>query len=191
VDWVNQVEEFLRQYPNIIATISAVSTLAAVIVSLAIALWSQRATRTQLTARIYVAHIVTQSIPVDKPYVFVAITNKGSMTLSIPPAFLGWRIPLCWIKWQFAVPIDATTKDRLVAPRSYPVSVAPRTTEFFHVTTPELLKSSLIESYQSCPWRVYLFRCFVKFVVITADGHQFKVEIAPEIQRIIDEIQQS
>jgi hypothetical protein len=48
--WAERLDQFLGSYPHLIAALEAVSTFAAVLVSLSLAVWSQRANRTQIKA---------------------------------------------------------------------------------------------------------------------------------------------
>ena len=77
------------------ATIEAISTFAAVVVSLSLALAAQMANKTRLKASVSTS-IITHSTQKgkNKPTYDVAnITNTGIMPLSIPFSFFHWRAP--------------------------------------------------------------------------------------------------
>ena len=187
--WLEQTNDLLGRYPYLISAIAALGTYAAVVVSLMIALWAQRANKTKLVARIYVVDIILEGVAVKKPpqYITVSITNTGTMPLRIPLLFLSWRLPFQW-RTTFAVsPLDFFKGYPYIPQRSYPVEIPPRANECFHVGTPDLQKKEAIEIWKKYWWRLYIFRWFVRFRVATEDGYGFKVIMSKEVRRIMAE----
>jgi hypothetical protein len=187
--WLKSIENFLSEYPHIVSAFGALSTFAAVVVSLMIALWAQRTNRTKLTARIYVADIVLQGVePENSPqYITVSITNTGTMPLRIPFSFLYWKMPFQWRIVHLVVPLDSFGGDRHIRQRSYPVSIEPRSNERFYVGTPELVRESMVEKWQKYRWRLYFLRRFIRFMVETEDGYRYKATMSVELRRIMAE----
>ena len=185
--WLKFIDDFLGQYAHIVSAIGAISTFAAVVVSLMIALWAQRANRTNLVASIYVADLILEGVAVTKPpqYITVSITNIGTMPLRIPFMFLSCRLPFQW-RTAFALsPLDFFKGDPYIRQRSYPAEIPPRANECFYVGTPDLQKKEAIEIWKKYWWRFYFFRWFVRFRVETEDGYRFQVKMSKEVRRLM------
>ncbi len=132
--WLTGLDEWLGRYSHIVATLEAFSTLAAVIVSLILALLASRGNRTKLRAWVYVGTILHETIdPKDAPqYLVASITNTGLIPLSIPFTYFNIRIPLKRGS-AFVTPHDYSQEDQHVPQRRYPFTVEPRTNEAFFV----------------------------------------------------------
>jgi hypothetical protein len=88
------LEQFSEVNQHTIAALGAISTSAAVVVSLVLALIAQRSSRTRINARAAVSvmiHSTLEGKPKPK-YVTVAITNVGLMPAMIPLSFSTFRI---------------------------------------------------------------------------------------------------
>ena len=187
--WLKYIEDLLGQYSHIVAAIGALSTFAAVVVSLVIALWAQRGNRTQLIASMYIVDLVWEGVRVQKPpqYITVAITNTGTMPLRIPFAFLYWKMPFQWRTAFVVTPLDCFKGDPYIAQKPYPIEIRPRANEYFYVGTPDLQKKENTEMWKKYPWRLYFLRRFIRFMVGTEDGQKFRVKMSKEIRRMMAE----
>jgi hypothetical protein len=89
MQWLQRSEDFLGRYPHIVAALEAVSTFAAVVISLALAGMGQRANRTRLEADCFVGEVQSAGIDPQNPprYVAISIRNTGLLPLRIPYAF--------------------------------------------------------------------------------------------------------
>jgi hypothetical protein len=90
---LNWLEQFSEANQHTIAALGAVSTLAAVVVSLVLASIAQRSSRTRIKASASVRVIVHSTLE-GKPkpeYVTVAITNVGLLPGIIPFSFFHWK----------------------------------------------------------------------------------------------------
>jgi hypothetical protein len=187
VPWLKHINDLLGQYPHIVSALEALSTFAAVVVSLVIALWAQRANRTKLIASMFVADLVMEGLQTPPQYVTVSITNTGIMPLRIPLAFLYWKLPLVWGISFLISPLDFFGGDPYVIQKSYPVEIPPRANEHFHVGTPELQRREMLEAWKHYRWRLYFLRRFIRFKVETEDGQRFRVKISKDIRDIMRE----
>jgi hypothetical protein len=92
---LNWLEQFSEGNQHTIAALGAISTFAAVVVSLVLASIAQRSSRTRIKARAAVSvifHPMLEGRP--KPqYVTVTITNVGLMPVMIPFSFFRWKLP--------------------------------------------------------------------------------------------------
>jgi hypothetical protein len=86
---LNWLEQLSAANQHSIAALGAISTFAAVVVSLVLASIAQRSSRTRINARAAVSVILHSTLE-GKPkpkYVTVAITNVGLMPVMIPFSF--------------------------------------------------------------------------------------------------------
>jgi hypothetical protein len=177
----------LSQYQHLIATIEALSTFAAVVVSLVLALMAQRANRTKLSANLFVSTIVHDSIdPENSPeYLTLSITNKGVMPFTIPFSFFCWRIPFQRIS-AVVSPLDYFTGDPYISARPYPVQIAPRSMERFNLSTGEMIRGNFRKIYQDQSWLGrHLFR-LLHARVTTEDGTVCRVRLDKHVRDAIN-----
>jgi len=91
---LNWLEQLSETYQHVIAALGAISTFAAVVVSLVLASIAQRSSRTRIKARAMVS-VMLHSTLEGKPkprYVTVTITNVALMSVMIPFSFFHSRI---------------------------------------------------------------------------------------------------
>ena len=181
------VEEFLASHSHTIAAVEAISTFAAVAVSLTLAIASKGAIRTRLRAR---ATITTLFQPaggaafVAGPrFVTVDITNIGPLPLRIPLSFFRLRVRLKRGVTLFQ-PTDAFA-DQLVPQRHYPIEVQPNSSVSLFIVDPTRFNEMLGEQANSGGfWNRLRFR-FFRLLVLTDDGRWFRVRIDELVRREI------
>ena len=129
---LNQLEQLSESYQHTIAALGAISTFAAVVVSLLLASIAQRSRRTRIKARARVSVIHHSTLAgMSKPkYVAVEITNVGLMPAVIPFSYFHWKVPLHSGYWMMN-PWDYVEHDPWVAKRTYPFEIRPRRSETF------------------------------------------------------------
>lgn len=173
------IEEFFKNHQFTIAALGAVSTFAAVFVSLMVALWSQRRLRTQLKAEVTTATIVHETLDSQNPptYCTVSITNTGLMPLRVPLSFLRWKLPLKR-PWMPLSPLDADGTDPLIPQKRYPVEIAPRTTKQFYVSDIETFRKKHAAIFKGSGLIDRIRYRFIKAIILTDDGRQFRARIA-------------
>jgi len=178
--WLEQLSE---AHQHTIAALGAVSTFAAVVVSLVLASIAQRSSRTRINARAAVSvifHATLEGKP--KPeYVTVSITNMGLMPVMIPLSFFRWRIPFRSGFWM-TNPWDYIQHDPWVPQRIYPAEIKPRGSATFFISELANFRSTTAEMLQEVRhmrWRVR----FLSAIVLTEDGKIFKVKLDKPIRR--------
>lgn len=184
-------EVFFSHYPHIISAIEAFGTVSAVIVSLALALGSQRKSRTRIKAYAQTSTMRHRGLGDLRPrYVTVDIQNTGLHPVSIPFSFFYWRVPLQWEEpfsrrgW-LVTPWDYSQEDPLVPQKHYPVEISPRSSESFFLADIETFRQNFIETFATAN-RVQRFRFrFLQARVMTADNKVFSVKIGASIRREI------
>jgi hypothetical protein len=94
-EWLEHLDLILGHYPHVVATLEAVSTFAAVVVSLALASAARRANKPRLKAWVDIGTIVHSTIPPESRvrYLTATITNTGITPLRVPVAFFHWQLP--------------------------------------------------------------------------------------------------
>jgi hypothetical protein len=132
---LNALEELLKEHQHTIAALGALSTFAAVVVSLMLAWRAGRAAQTRLTASVRLSVIMHSTLDPKNPprYITVSITNTRNMPLRVPLSFLSWKIPLRRGVW-IVNPLDGYATDPLIPQKRYPVEIAPRASETFYVS---------------------------------------------------------
>lgn len=186
---LKEIEAVLRNYPNTVSALEAFSTFCAVVTSLVIAFWSQRANRTSLKARTYIVHTYSGDMNVrPRPqYIAVSVINTGTYSAQIPLGFFFWKMPFTW---QFSIlitPLDFFSTDPFIDQRSYPVEVRPRTTQVFQISTPSAVRQELNRLWNHYPWIMYFGRWLINFKVATEDGQLFGVKASRDVRRIVTE----
>jgi hypothetical protein len=178
--WLEQLSEANQ---HTIAALGAISTLAAVVVSLVLALIAQRSNRTRINARATVSvmlHSTLEGRPKPK-YVTVTITNVGLMPVMIPFSFFHWKMPFKGGSWMIN-PWDYSQHDPWVPQRTYPAEIRPRGSATFFLSEIDRFRSTMAEMLQEVRhlrWRVR----FIKAIVLTDDGKIFKVKLDRTIRR--------
>jgi hypothetical protein len=176
--WAERLDQFLGSYPHLIAALEAVSTFAAVLVSLSLAVWSQRANRTQIKAVATISVIMHSSL-IGKPkptYVVASIRNTGVLPALIPLSFFHWKLPFRRGSW-LVTPHDYAKTDQWVPQQRYPVEIKPRGSHSFFLSEIELFRRVYREQFLG---KTILERCCFYFLyaqVVSDDGRTFKVKI--------------
>jgi hypothetical protein len=190
--WPDRLDHFLGHYPHLIAGLEAISTFAVVIVSVSLALVSQRASRTRLNASGSISFIIHDLVEdKDNPptYFTINITNTGVMPLKIPFAFFHWRIPLRRRGAWLVNPLDYYGVDSWAPQKKYPVEINPRASDTFFVSDITTFRQMIVEHFVSRTGFLerYQFR-FSRPRVVTDDGATFKVKLQPEVWREISKL---
>jgi hypothetical protein len=181
------IEKFSEPRQHTIAALGAFSTLAAVVVSLALALVAQRSSRTRIRAKAYASFIFHSSLE-GKPkpkYVSVSIANVGLMSASIPLSCFHWKIPFNKEIWMVN-PWDVSQHDPWVPQHKYPAEIRPRGSDTFFIGSRERFRETMSEIFAKAGrfrWRYY----FIRARVVTEDGKIFKVKLDKEVRREIAE----
>jgi hypothetical protein len=185
----SSLEEFLKNHEHTVAAIEAISTFAAVVVSLWLALASQRANKPRLKASVS-TNIIMHSTLNDKnkpTYVVANITNTGIMPLSVPFAFFHWCASFKWGTW-FITPHDYSASDEWVPQKKYPVEIKPRSSENFFLSEKSMFCDQFREVFATAN---FFDRCrfyYFKAIVITDDGKIFKVAINRRLRKELREL---
>lgn len=186
--WLDQLSEANQ---HTIAALGAVSTFAAVVVSLVLALIAQRSSRTRIKCRAELCFIYHPSLE-GRPgpeYVTVSIRNVGLMPAIIPMSFFHWKLPFHRGYW-LAQPWDSGQQDRWVPQRIYPAEIRPRASMTFYLSEIGVFRTTLAETLQQVRYLRWRIR-FLKAIVRTDDGKLFKVKIDKAIRRELAKIERS
>ena len=186
--WLEQISEANQ---HAVAALGAISTFAAVVVSLVLASIVQRSSRTRIKALATISVIFHPSLKGrPKPeYVTVAITNVGLMPVMIPLAFLHLKVPFRSGYWMIT-PWDYVQHDPWVPMRTYPVEIRPRGSATITLSEIERFRSTTAEMFQQVSrWR-WRFR-FIKALVVTEDGKIFKVKLDKTIRRELAKVRRT
>lgn len=188
---LNWLEQLSAANQHNIAALGAISTLAAVVVSLVLALVAQRSSRTRIDARATISVILHSTLE-GKPkpkYVTVAITNVGLMPATIPFSFFHWKLPFMRGYWMVN-PWDSEQHDPWVPKCTYPVEIRPRRSATFFLSEIDVFRSTMAETLQEVRhlrWRVR----FIKAIVRTDDGKIFKVKLDKKIRRELAKVRRT
>jgi len=185
--WPDRLEHFLGHYPHVVAGLEAVSTFAAVVVSLSLAALARRANQTKLRARLYVAQLLQQGTdPKNAPeYIALSITNTGILPLRIPFAFFYWKIPFRQ-SLSLITPLDYFQgADPHLPSRPYPIEIHPRTSQTMYLRTVRVARENFKEMRQGKNRAMRFLSGFMKAKVVTEDGRTFNVKLAKNIRREI------
>jgi hypothetical protein len=180
---LNWLEQFSAANQHTIAALGAISTFAAVVVSLVLASIAQRSSRTRIRASATVSLILHSTLK-EKPkpeYITVEITNVGLMPAMIPFSFFHWKMPFSRGYWMVN-PWDSAQHDPWVPMRTYPAEIRPRASATFFLSEIDVFRSTMAEKLQEVRhlrWRAR----FIKAIVRTDDGKLFKVKLDKPIQR--------
>jgi len=182
--WPDRLEQFLDHYPHIIAAVEAISTFAVVVVSLSLALLSQRSSRTRIKAVAKISIIMHSSL-IGKPtptYVVADITNPGIQPVMIPLSFFHWRMPFRRGIW-LVTPHDYSKTDEWVPQQRYPVEIRPRGSHIFYLSEINTFRRGYRENFIG---KNFVERCrfhFLRARVVTADDKLFKVKIDRSLRK--------
>jgi hypothetical protein len=182
------VEHFATEHQHTISALEAFSTFSAVVVSLALAIMSVRASRTKLKASLAVNVIIHDSInPDERPEVLaVSITNVGTIALHVPFAFFSWKVPLRR-GYMTVNPMDFYAGDTWIPQKKYPVEVAPKITVFFYLSDHETFRDVMFTEFQRLGFLHRQAARLVHAIVLTADGRKFKVKVSKQLRRELRE----
>jgi hypothetical protein len=179
-----QLERFSEIHQHTIALMEALSTFAAVVISLMLATLAQRSVRTRIKARAAVSEFIHSTLEGKrKEYVTVTVTNVGQMPAMLPLSFFQWQIPFRRGLWIMH-PWDCTKHDPWLAQRIYPADVTPRSSEMFFLGEIARFRTTMAETFgevRHARWRLR----FTKAIVVTADSKVFKVRLNKEVRRIL------
>jgi hypothetical protein len=182
------LERFSDTHQHTIAALEAVSTFAAVVVSLVLALLAHRSSRTRIKAWVNVSFIAHQTLE-GKPkpeYLTVRVTNIGLMPVSISMGFFQWKLPFHREYWQIT-PWDYARHDPWVPQRVYPTEIKPRSSQTFFLQDIATFRSTMAESLQPiwlARWRIR----FIKAIICTDDGQLFEAKLDKEVRRALPKI---
>jgi hypothetical protein len=172
------IEQFAADHRNTIAAVEAVSTLGAVLFSLAATWLAQRSKRTHLHASVTKTQIVQAGeAPQDRPrYISVDIVNDGDFALRLPFSFFSWRIPF---SGEFATvnPHDYYGIDAILPAVPYPVEIAPRASHKANVSNLATFRETMMEMMEGIKWFPRLRLRFIQAYVVTEDRGIFKAQL--------------
>jgi hypothetical protein len=177
------VEAFFAEYEKTISALGAISTLAAVIVSLWLA---GRAEKTRLKAHVSGTMIVHESIDPNKrpKFVSVNITNLGTMPFRIQFSFFYWRVPFCKESWLIS-PLDFFAVTPMVPQRKYPVTIEAKHSESIFLSDKATFQSEMAKSFQRLSWFPVLRAYFIKAMICTDDGTTCEARISKDLKKEI------
>jgi hypothetical protein len=187
-------EAFFGRHQHTISAIEALSTFAVVVLSLVLALISQRASRTRAKAFVEINAMHHANLGDRRPaYVTVSIQNAGLYPLSIPLSFFCWYVPFEWEKplsrrgWS-VIPWDYSQEDPLVPQKRYPVEIKPRGSEMFFLADAATFHQQFEEIFAATNrFQRVRFR-FLKARIVTDDGKLFNVKFGRVLQRRFREL---
>ena len=169
------LEDIAREQQFTIHALTAFGTLAAVIVSLCVAIWGQRAQRTKLRASVAVHTMIHDSIPAgERPkFICVTILNVGNSPLWIGMSFFYFRMPF-QREMLLLTPMDYSAAHEHVPQRTYPTEIPPRRSEFFFMTTLPMFKQEMSRTMPKSSGWLSRYRWWrLRAVVVSADGREF------------------
>lgn len=181
---MRDLEKFFQAHQYTAVAFGVVANFCAVAVALTVAIMSQRANRTRITALLYVSkmhHSILEGQP--KPtYVTVLIRNKGPLPVQIPFSFFGWRLPFTRDGWRVN-PWDYSASDEWVPQKKYPFEIKLRGSEIFFIAEKSVFQKSMIEIFKSLNWSQRLRARWLRAVAITDDGKIFRVKLDQTIRK--------
>ena len=183
-------EQFCKEHEKTIAFVEAFSTLAAVAISLGLALLARKANKTRIKAWVDVKRIVHTTIPRDQPlrYIGTTITNTGIMPVRIPFAFFHWQLPYERNASIMVMMLDAYGADPWVPQQTYPVEIPPRASHSFLVSDIETFRREHKEIISNEGLLRRVLRRFMGVTIVTDDGTRFKAKLGKAIRRELREI---
>lgn len=178
------IEKFFQAHQYTTVAFGVVANFSAVAVALTVAIMSQRANRTRISALLYVSkmnHALLEGKP-KRTYVTVLIRNKGPLPVQIPFAFFGWRLPFSRAGWTVN-PWDYSAADEWVPQKKYPFEVKIRGSEIFFISEKSVFQKSMIEIFKSLSWSQRLRARWLRAVAITDDRKIFRVKLDQTIRK--------
>jgi hypothetical protein len=112
----------------------------------------------------------------------VGITNQGKWPLRIPATFFYWKVPFKRAP-TVIIPLDLTGS-ALIDKKSYPIEVAPRTSEDFFISDLANFKQTVKRMRGADTFADRLRLRFVRAFVETDDGETFRVKLSPQVRAI-------
>ena len=174
---LSAIEIFFTAYQHTVAALAAMSTFAAVVVSLVVTYISQAANRTRIKASATIMFVMHSSLK-GKPkptYMTVSITNLGILPATVQFSFFYWRLPFAK-GVMLITPLDSSGDD-WISKRTYPFEIKPRQSETFYLSEISVFRESISKNVSTSGFfRRLLFR-FLHARVITADGRTFDVKM--------------
>jgi hypothetical protein len=169
------IEVFFRAHQYTTAALGVAATFSAVILSLVLALVSQRANRTRIKARASISVILHSTLEGKaKPtHVTVFVRNVGIMPVMIPFSFFHWRVPFGRAGW-LVNPWDSQG-DKWVPKKTYPVEIKPRSSENFFLGEISVFRTELRNMFAGANFLQRLRFRFLRARVLTDDGRMFNV----------------
>jgi hypothetical protein len=185
-EWLEHLDVILARYPHVVATLEAVSTFAAVVVSLALASAARRANKTWLKAWVNIKFIVHSTIdPQNRPiYLTATITNTGMMPLRLPFSFFHWQLPRQKNASWMVNPMDYYGTDQWVPQQTYPIEIPPRATHECFISDIATFRQSFQEmARQHRGWSGRILLRFVRVTILTDDGTRCRAKISDNVQK--------
>lgn len=179
------VETFAKEYANTIQALGSLSTLMAVVVSLALAYASAKRIKPRIRSVVTTSRIYHSSIPSSPTYVTAEIVNVGTVPVRIPFSFFRWRMPHRPTRWMLVNPLDAYQDDRLVPQRKYPVELQPYSSKSFFISEIEAFKKETARSVQTLGALDRFFFRFAKAFICTDDGGIFRARVSKGVRNEI------
>jgi hypothetical protein len=183
---MNAVESFFSEYEKTIQAMGAISTFAAVVVSLWIA---NSGSKIKLRAHLSFSALIHESIdPNNRPeYLTISITNTGGISFRVPWSFFHWKLPFSKVNWMIS-PMDSFGNDIYVPIRKYPFKLEPRHSESFFLADKKTFKDEMRRCFGDLKYFVYLRAHLIKAVIHTDDGTRFVVKLS---KTLINELLES
>ncbi len=170
----DNLEEFLKAHQYTTTALGAIGTFSAVVVSLTVALLSQRANRTRVNASAMIGVIMHPTLKgEDKPtYLTAIVRNAGILPVTIPLSFFFWKMPFRRGVW-LASPLDYWQTDKWVPQKRYPVEIKARASETFYLSEISTFRSMFCDIFKGAN---FFDRCRFRFltarvVTVTAQRH--------------------
>jgi hypothetical protein len=189
--WLERLDAILGHYPHLVAALEAVSTFAAVVISLSLAFAAHRANKTRFKAWVDIQAIHHSSIDTENrpTYITARITNMGVMPLRVPFAFFNWQLPILRHALWTVNLMDAYSMVQLLVPQqTYPVEIQPRASKVFFVSDvitfrDESIFEDVIRRYGVIGRRLFPF---IKVTIYTDDGTRRRAKIGHSARREIN-----
>jgi hypothetical protein len=180
---LHTIDEFFRGSEHTIAALSAISTFAAVVVSLAIAFFAHRANRTRLKAAASIKFIFHETATQPYPeYLYVNLTNIGILPATVQFSFFYWRLPFA--RGLMLISPLEFYGDNWHPKRAFPVEIGPRRSVSICLSSIHMLRKTLGELSASGLLNHIRLR-FMKAYVATDDNKTFKVKLDRSVRKEI------
>jgi hypothetical protein len=177
-EFVKGLGRWSDRHSHTIALLEAVSTTAAVIVALWVAVTARLATRPRLKATVSV-YMRAHPSPSGRPsYLFVHVTNTGTVPVRLRPMMFAWRVRFRR-RSALLVPLDEGASDANVTQRAYPIVLPPNHTERITLTDLHTFTSEVLPQMRAmAPFGgMVSLRFLLRAVVFTDDNHEFAPQL--------------